>query len=238
MFLIGICDDNAEEREYLKQMCERCFDEMGYSCECRCFSSGEEAVSYSGQRLHLLFLDVEMGELDGLQVCRALEDTDRVWRVVFVSSHREAVFGSFGLKTLDFGVKPVSYEQMCRWISVMIRENKENTILHFAAPEGERLLELEQIYCMEAAGNYIYICTEAEKFLAAGNLKLWEEKCRRSVLVRVHKSYLVNLLWVKEFPGDVMILKNGKQIPIGRKYKADAKEKYRQTIYARMRGRI
>lgn len=238
MFLIGICDDREEEREYIKQMCERCFTELGQACVYRYFSSGEEVLSYSGQPMHLLFLDVEMGQTDGIQVLHALEETDHVWRVVFVSCHRDSVFRSFGLKTLDFGIKPVSYEQVSRWISTMIRENRENLTLQFVTPGGERMLELEQIYCLEAAGNYTYVYEKENRFLTMGNLRFWEEKCRQSVLARVHRSYLVNLLLVKQFSGDMVILENGRKIPVGRKYRETAKERYRQTIYTRMRGRI
>lgn len=238
MFLIGICDDSEEERQYLKQMCERCFTELGQACEYRCFASGEEVLAYSGQRMHLLFLDVEMGQTDGIQVLHALEETDHVWRVVFVSYHRESVFQSFGLKTLDFGIKPVSYDQIKRWISAMIRENRENAVLQFVTPCGERRLELEQIYCLEAAGNYTYVYEKENRFLTVGNLGAWEEKCSRFALVRVHRSYLVNLLLVKQISKDEIILENGRRIPVGRKYREDAKERYKQTIYTMMRGRI
>lgn len=238
MFLIGICDDRKEEREYIEQMCERCFTELGQACEYRHFASGEEVLSYSGRPMHLLFLDVEMGQTDGIQVLHALECTDWVWRAVLVSYHRDAVFKSFGLKTLDFGIKPVSYEQINRWLSVMIRENRENASLQFVAPEGDRTLGMEQIYCLEAAGNYTYVYEREGRFLSNGNLKSWEKKCRSSTLMRVHRSYLVNLLLVEQIAKDMVILNNGRRLPVGRKYKGELKERYRETVYRRMQGRI
>lgn len=110
MFLIGICDDSEEEREYIKQMCERCFAELGQACEFRCFASGEGVLSYSGQRMHLLFFDVEMGQTDGIQVLRALEDTDRVWRVVF--KRRKIPVGRKYRETAKARYKQIIYTRM------------------------------------------------------------------------------------------------------------------------------
>ena len=142
-FVVGICDDEAGEREKIQSFCEQYFRESGQKGVYVSFSSGEEVFAYAGKRMHLLFLDVEMEEIDGLQVLRELEQSDLVWRVVFVTSHQETVFGSFGIKTLGFEKKPVGYDNIEKWLQIAIREQKKNRVIECNTMNGIRLFELE-----------------------------------------------------------------------------------------------
>ncbi|MDE7063035.1 MAG: response regulator transcription factor [Lachnospiraceae bacterium] len=230
MFLIGICDDSEEEREYIKQMCERCFTELGQTCEYRYFTSGEEVLSYSGQPMHLLFLYAGSEREEGFGALRRLERSELIWRIAVISSDKESVFESLGVRTLGFGIKPVDYGMIRQWLSVTVRENWRHAQVRFATPEGQRLIEAGSLSYLEAAGNYVYVHASRETFLADGNLKLWEERLGGMAILRVHRSYLVNLAAVRELSGDAVILTDGGRLPIGRQYKADVREAYQRFL--------
>ncbi len=226
MILLGICDDEEIHRENIRNLCELYFKENPQEHEYIEFSSGEEVFKYKGDKIHLLFLDVEMGEVDGIQVLNYVQDAEWVWRVVFVSSHEEAVWKSFSIKTLEFARKPVQYNQIAKWIEIAIRENKEDIIFEYVTPQGKMYKTINEIYYMEASGNYTYLGEKNEKYLINNNLKSWQEKMKNVPIIRVHKTYLINLLHVKKWEAEKVILDNDIEFPIGRAYYKSAKEVY------------
>ncbi len=232
MFYIGICDDEAIHREYISELCKRYFEENPQDYKIIEFESGEEMLSYPGaemqpgERFHLLFLDVEMSGLNGIEVLRLLEDKEIVWRVVFVTSHEEVALDAFGIKTLGFVKKPLRYEQVCKWLKIAIAECKENVQVAYIDGTQTKYIALEEIYYLEAQGNYTYLHTAKERTFINDNLKYWETKLEKYPFVRIHKSYLINMLQVKEWHGDEVILQNKVRLSIGRAYAKEARERY------------
>ncbi|MBQ7925459.1 MAG: response regulator transcription factor [Lachnospiraceae bacterium] len=238
MITIGICDDEQLLREQLRQMCREVFEKEQLEYQILEFASGEEVLAYEGDKVHLLFLDIEMPGINGIQVMRSLEDTDRIWRVVFVSSHQEMVYEAFGLRTLGFGVKPVKAEQVEKWIHITMKENSENITLECIAGQEKMHKQLEQIYYWQANGNYTYLAEQSGKTLVNCSLKMWEERLATMAVVRVHKSYLVNMNHVKKWDYDKVWLTNDEELAIGRLYQKKAKEKYLEYVKKSALGRV
>lgn len=244
MFLIGICDDEELHRQHIRELCEQYFVEYPQEHEYVEFSSGEAVLEYgdaaenSGSKLHLLFLDVEMGELDGIALCRKIENADWIWRIVFVSSHEEMVWNSFGIKTLEFGRKPVEYWQIEKWMNIASRENKENVMLEYTFGILKNYVALEDIYYLEAEGNYTLLHKKDEAILMNEKLKQWQKKTEMFPIVRIHKSYLINMLRVKRWEAGKVTLENGAELSIGRQYAKEAKKIYLSFVKKQAMNRM
>lgn len=228
-YIIGICDDIETERKKIQCLCEQFLQAKNIPYEFLFFSSGEDVIAYKGERILILFLDIEMGKTDGLAVIRALENSNQVWRVVFVTSHQEAVFEAFGIKTLGFERKPIEYNKIEKWLEIVLREHQDNFLLECNGVEGKQWIEIEDIYYLEAQRNYVNIYTKNEEIFVSGNLSMWEKKVQGTCLERVHKTYIINLMYIKAI-GKEITLKNGTKIPIGRLYKGNVIEKYHGYI--------
>lgn len=207
-FNIGICDDMKEEAENIKNLCEE-----------------------------LLFLDIEMKEKDGIEVLRELEHSKIVWKVVFVSRHQESVFDAFGIKTLGFEKKPVKYEKIEKWLKVLIQEHKENFWVECKGLNGKQYIQLEKLYYLKADKNYVKMYGKEKEVLVYGNLKTWEEKLAEKYVIRVHKTYMVNMIQIDTIAGDIL-LKNGRKIPVGRRYKDVVQKQYHEYICKMTERRI
>lgn len=244
MFLIGICDDEALHRQHIRELCEQYFKTYPQAHEYVEFTLGEEVLEYqevaenSGARLHLLFLDVEMGELDGIEVLRKAEAADWIWRIVFVSSHEEMVWNSFSIKTLEFARKPVEYRQIEKWLNTAIRENKENVMLEYTSGILKNYIALEDIYCLEAERNYTILHKKDENILMNENLKQWQKKTEIFPIVRIHKSYLINMLHVRRWEAGKVILDNDAEFSVGRQYMKEAKEVYHAFVKKQAMNRM
>lgn len=238
MITIGICDDEEIQRKNVKELCECFFLEYSEEHEYIEFSSGEEVLAYKGEKLQLLFLDVQMGGIDGLEVLKFVEDVDWIWRVVFVSSHEEAVWKAFSIKTLAFARKPIEYQQVTKWIRTAIRENRENTVFEFVTMNGREYKTIEEIYYLQAEKNYTYLYGKSVKWLINDNLKKWQNAMEQAPVIRIHKSYLVNMLHIQRWELEKVILENKVELPVGRQFAKEAKEKYYVFVKKQALGRM
>lgn len=236
---IGICDDDLSQRKCMKELCDQYAQETGaLSYECVFLKSGEELIAYQGETIDLLFLDVEMERLDGIQALKFLDSAKNIWRIVFVSNHAKYVWDAFGKKTLGFECKPVSYERVQKWINVVLAEKRDNLLIEYNTPNGNQWIKAEELYYIEAQKNYVDFNTSRDKCLAFGNLKSWQEKLKDGCrMLRIHKAFLVNPFHIISMKKDT-ILDNGIQLPLGRRYQEQAKKEYDAYIKERIRGRL
>lgn len=237
MFLIGICDDDEIYRKELVGLCNEYMKCNNLECEIVQFSSGEEVLAYEGDKICLLILDIEMGKIDGIEVMRRLEKSSMVWRIVFVTSHEECVWDSFGLKTLGFATKPIKNDKLEKWISIAVRENKERQLIEFETTQGNVYKYVDEICYIKACGNYSLLYDGNSEILVNGILKIWQDKLRDTTIHRIHKSYIVNFVNIKKLECDKAIMQDGSVLNIGRLYREKTKTLYKEFVYGLAMGR-
>lgn len=246
---IGICDDEKRARMEVRKLCELYFNKNTAEHDYIEFESGEEVLSYSMKHdntpIDLLFLDVEMEGLDGIRLKEQLLGQRMIERIVFVTSHKDKVFEAFGQKTIGFIPKPLAYERVEKILAIVREEKQENVELVFAGYNGEeQSLRLDDIAYFKASGSYTEIyCyaldgTGTECFVISKKIGEVERSMNDYPVLRVHKSYMVNLSNVVSV-GEVIKVRNSEEeIPIGRKYKEQVKTTYASYISDKVRKRI
>lgn len=246
---IGICDDEKNARREVRKLCERYFCENQIEHDYIEFESGEAVLSYSiqqdNERIDLLFLDVEMGKLNGISLKEQLLKQRVIDRIVFVTNHRDKVFDAFGQKTIGFILKPPAYERVEKMLAIARAEKLENIELVFDGCQGKQhRFSLEEIAYFKAAGSYTEIYryaldgTGMERFVICKKIGEVERSMENCPVLRVHKSFLVNLANIVDI-GNVITLKNVEEkLPIGRKYKEPVKAAYIAYIGDKVRKRI
>ncbi|MCR5792373.1 MAG: LytTR family DNA-binding domain-containing protein, partial [Lachnospiraceae bacterium] len=191
MIRIGICDDQEVFRRQIAECCSKYFETCPSEFEFIEFASGGEVLAYDGEQIQLLFLDVELGDTDGISVLQKLQRTDTIRRVVFVTSHDEVMIDAFSTKTLGFLIKPVTEREVEKYILKVLQEEQENIPMEFCTNRILFTRLLEEVLYLEGKGNYAYLHTEKETILLDGKLKVWQEKMQEAPMIRIHKSYIV-----------------------------------------------
>lgn len=247
--VIGICDDRREEREYLQALCEAYADNKKEICEYVLFSSGKEVLEYcmdsENSVIDLLFLDIEMSGMSGLELRAAVAKEEKIWRIAFVTSHMESVLDAYGIKTIGFVPKPPTYELVEKSIQIVAEELKENVTIEIVRDKDDVLqIELNDIVYLKAAGSYteIYTYDALQKnesyILSAKKLGDIEKKLSGLSIVRVHKSYLVNLEHVLDAEKSVKLRDIEDELPVGRSYKETVKTRVREYAKGKIRRRL
>lgn len=150
----------------------------------------------------VVFLDVNMPGLSGIELAEAFSAMEHPPSVVFVTAHSEHAVEAFEVAAVDYLVKPVEIERLRLAISRLTpaAELPPAKAERVAVEKAGRklLLEVGAIYHVMAKDDYSYIYTDNDRYLSTQSLADLEQRLESQGFFRVHRRYLVNLLQVKE----------------------------------------
>ena len=223
-FVIGICDDESKWHKAVSDSCSRYLDNKGINYEIFSYIKGETLIQEKEKNIDVLFLDVEMESMDGLAVMKEVEKMPNIHNIIFVSSHPEAVWDSFGYKTKGFVTKPFSDEDIIEKLEGIYSKKINDTLLEFTDYNGVVYFRKSDIVLLRSDSNYATIITENSENIVTCTLKECEKKLNGLPFLRIHRSYIVNLDYVKNMTSSVASLKNGEDLTIGRSYRNQVKK--------------
>lgn len=183
----------------------------------------EAAGRLSGDRCDLLFVDIDMPGLNGLDFVRSMSHKPMV---VFTTAYSEYAIDGFRLDATDYLLKPIGYPDFLRAAEKAYRQFK----LSPAPDISERIfvkseyktvpVEIAAISHIESMGEYIRIHMKSGKPVTTlGSIRSMAENLPDGIFMRVHRSYLVNLRSIAAVERGVIITPDGTRIPVGDQYK-------------------
>ncbi len=224
-----IVDDNDIARTTLAHLAKQVPD-LSIVSE---FSNAIEAYHYlQSNSIDLIFLDIEMPEMTGIELTKTLSGKDTI--IIFTTSKKEYALEAFELNIADYLLKPIMPVRFLQAVSkaqTILESRKENVeitrdeFLFVRDSNITRRLKLDDIFYAEAMGDYVKFYTKEKMFAIHGKMKTAEERLPKDHFIRVHRSYIVSVGKIDTLQdGGIMI--NGKFIPV-----ADA---YRKALNTRM----
>ena len=231
MYKIGICDDEKiyinEIREYFRQYAKE--NALG-DYEIFEFTAGEEISKELG--LDILFLDIQMKGIDGLQVKEKLQQENANTEIIFVSSYTENMPEAFGKNVMGFLEKPVDYKVFCKRVAgAIVSCRKKKRYITYDECGVIRKINIEDIVYIKSDGRYtdIHIQNERNILLSSKSMRYYKAELGKGFEMS-ERSYLVNLKYVTEVETDV-ILENGMHIPMSRRKAQKFSEMFRKSIW-------
>ncbi len=213
-----IVDDEPLAREGLEQYVQKM---PGLELTGSCQSAIEALAFLQKEKPDLLFLDIQMPEMTGLELLKALSQPPKV---IFTTAYREFAVDGFDLNAVDYLVKPISFERFARAVQkvqqrldIETAEPPKGSQDHiFIKSDGQiiKIPVLDIIYA-ESAKDYVFIYTLSERYMALLPMKQLEENLPGDKFMRVHRSYLVATAAVDRLEGNYLYI--GKiKVPISR----------------------
>jgi two-component system, LytTR family, response regulator LytT len=161
-------------------------------------ASAAEALDLSRELAHdVVFLDVEMPGLTGLEAAPLVRDRTDPPAVVFVTAHERYALDAFAVEAFDYLLKPVDPDRLVRVIERLQERSVENVVPVEKVPVvsggGTELLDYDQVHYVQADGDYSRVHTYDRSYLCTASLGELEERLPAARFARIHRSYLVNL---------------------------------------------
>lgn len=221
---IAICDDNME---YINTIEDYIGKLKPSKIEYDVFMSGEELLNEYEKNTadyDAVFLDMEMGKLDGIETANLIRQTDKYVIIVFVTSHKKYMQRSFECMPFRFLLKPIKFEDFYKVyneICIKLKDKPETVV--FTENRSRTRIFCDDIVFFESWGRWIIIYTKDGK----------EHKIRKTMtellktvdgltFFRVHRAFVVNLSHIYQISeNDVIMHHYSKPIPLSRTYKRE-----------------
>lgn len=221
---IAICDDDEAAIEYLKSCITHFYFAFDVEVSISTFTSGRaflDSYTEKGQ-YQLIFMDVEMPELNGLDTASILRSTiDRYALLVFVSNYPEYMQKSFTVRAFYYLTKPYTSEDVEEVLKNAINEIEQSHTIYsiVSTTEGEMTIYIQDLLYIEVENSdtqtLLFHLTN-RTISVRGTLAYWQETLASQHFYKCYRSILLNLKHVHYFEDKFVVLDNQERIPLSR----------------------
>ncbi|HBQ59459.1 MAG TPA: DNA-binding response regulator, partial [Balneolaceae bacterium] len=191
-----------------------------------CKNSLEARTLLKEHDIDLIFLDINMPRLSGINFLKTL---DHPPKVILTTAYSEYALESYELNVVDYLLKPFSFERFLKAVEIAGRTlsetNSDTEYITIKADGKLYRLHYGEILFAESQGDYLTVHTKNEKITFYQTLKDFCDRLPESQFVRIHRSYLVSLLHINFIEGNLVQIADHK-LPIGNSYKEAVIQKY------------
>lgn len=242
MLRIAMCDDEIGAREALYLLLDQELDEESEQIVYE-FSTGTAAASWLEKHpgeIDLLFLDVEMDGMNGMETAKKIRTFDSNLLIVFVTGFADYVFDGYSVGAMDYLLKPVSREklkQLLMRVRKKISQEKEEEFI-IKNTEGTYRFPKKEIRWFYSDRRKVVLVTDRGEYDFYAKLDDVERELQKesgaSTFIRIHQRYLVNAKWVVRV-GSSSVQISGQELPISRAYKEEAVKALAKAMLGGMR---
>ncbi len=174
--------------------------------------------------LDLLFLDIEMDNMSGIQVKNILEEKRKNTYIVFYTTHMETMPEGFGANVLGFLGKPVTLNELELYINKTSIKLEQNYPVRL---DNNTYISSDDILYIKSEHNYTLLYKTGGLYIPVRKtLDKWTEELSSHVFVPVHRSYIVNMYNTSYIEHSSLVLVNGQKLNISRRMSARVKKTF------------
>lgn len=235
MYRVAICDDEEKILQDMQRKIEDCFISQGIEAEYFCTNNSEKMMQHiKNEPLDVLFLDIDMPHISGMDIASYLKENRPEILFVFVTSQEALVYQSFAYRPFGF-VRKTHIDAELEELIIRIKRELCEKRQELTITKGQELIRIarQEIIYIEAEGNYLNLCTKRENLKVRDTMTNMESELKESGFVRCHKGYLVNAHLIEKMKGTQIELRGETEnhiVPIGRSYEKDVKKKILEII--------
>lgn len=217
MICIGICDDEAYMLEVLSEKVSAFFRREAMEIKIFPFQSGKALLSCN-EKLDIIFLDIQMGAPDGYATAKELRDRGFNGVLIFVTILQDYVFHAFEVQAFDYLVKPLQEENFIRTMERLVQSIRNPRRKQLLIQKGTEcsIVPFDNIVYCEIINRKIYLHLKDEPVMDYyDKIERLEQKLDERFF-RCHRSYLVNLQYLRSYREERAYLTTGETIPVSR----------------------
>jgi DNA-binding LytR/AlgR family response regulator len=229
MFRIALCEDEKVYAETQERLCREILGRIDASFEITAFCSAEDflaAFSKSGERYHLILLDIIMGGMSGMELAQRIRESDKETDIIFLTSNPDFMSKGYDVKALHYLLKPVDAEQLGRLIKQVYEEKYQPQFFMLKTGTQRRAVRIYDIVMLETVNRKVEITLTDGTLYTSGKLSELLDELPPGHLIRCHSGYAVNMRHIQEFDRSEVVTKDGKRVPISRSYWDAVKSAY------------
>lgn len=212
---IMVCDDLPEERLNLSQMLRNYENAHDVEFDLETAADGAHLLSmWKPERWDLVFLDIYMPQLDGVETARRLRKLDTRCKIVFATNSREHGMEGYELNVMDYLTKPITQQDVDEAMDWFFRDRAEkHSELLVRTQEGEETIRAADILYIETRGHNCIIHTPSQQITVRRSIDELSAELNAGFF-RCHKSFLVSFEHVARIEKNAFRMDNDSSVPI------------------------
>lgn len=214
---IAICDDEKYFIEILVKQIEAFYGVC--KVEIETFVNGKdfmERFKRGPYEFTLIFMDIEMPGMTGLEVANQILEHNDAVPVIFLTSHVEMAMEGYRVSAFRFLQKPIELDKLYEALREGGKVRSKGHIVEFCDGNKSYLINAGEILYLKSENVYVNLFMKRGNHLIRSKISQFEEKLHEENFFRPHRSYLINICQVHNFDGKSIIMNDGQKIPISR----------------------
>lgn len=221
---IAICDDEKIYRKQLMTELEKIIKSLDVIIDE--YDNGKELIDkYDKYKYELVFLDIEMPAMNGIDLARALRVKSDTLEIVFLTGHIEYALEGYEVNALRYLTKPVNPQKLQEVISFITKKESNKKCIWIKNKDYEEKVLLSDIIYMEAQNQNVEICTRNGTYVHRYNLGDYEKELENEGFCRIHRGYIVALGSIKSIKSREIYVEGDIALPISKSKEKLLKEK-------------
>lgn len=224
---IAICDDNEKICDYLEDKILAYAIRMNLECSIRKYNQGSSILQDMDKNTDVLFLDIEMPGMNGMDTARNLRRSNKDILIIFLTAYEQFVFESFKVGAFQYLLKPLkdsAFNETMDAVCEKLFQPDDVLTLHFN--NQIFTVRYREILYIEVMRGKLFLYCDNQTYRYSGTLDELEKALEGHDFFRIHRSYLINIGRIGSYDNNHIVMENGDEIPIS-KYRRNAfKEEY------------
>ena len=217
MYKIAIVEDEQNAANKLAEYLEKYADQYNIPISIDAFGDAMDFIDHYRPTYDIVFMDIEMPFMNGMDAARQLRQLDQQVVLIFVTNMVQYASKGYEVDALDYIIKPLRYGDFERRMkkAVTRRDNDSQTIM-VTHQSGVRRFLLREIRYIEVMGHKLLFHTESGVYNGSGTLLEVEETLKKHGFLRCKNCYLVNTKHIMAVEGLTLLLSDGSKLSISR----------------------
>lgn len=226
VLLIAIVDDDPKDSGTLKAQVEHFFQEQKESYVIQVYQDGVDFIR-SLEEFDIVFMDIRMEKLDGLESARVMRKISKDTVLIFVTYMAQFAIKGYEVDAMDFIIKPTDQFSIDYVLRKAMKRVQDRTGVLFSlkTPGGLVKVYSNSIYYVEIYNHDLIYHTQQGDYKLRGNLGEVAEKMKEQNFILCNRSYLVNLRYVTSVHDDYLVV-DGKEIQISKSHRKEIQQRF------------
>lgn len=223
VYKVAVIEDLKDDSDYLIKSIEKYQKEKGdISFDINLFTNAEQFLNPSTSNFDILFIDIELPGMNGVELAQKIRSKNQSVVIVFVTTMRKYVIKGYEVDAINYILKPYDYGSIKYTLDKCIKNimlNPQDT--YVAKIDGAmKVFNTNNIYFFAIMKHDLLISTTSGDFVTYGNLTTVEKSLNKKVFARISSSIIVNLKHVQQVKGNYVKI-NNQELLIGRSKKKE-----------------
>lgn len=238
MIQIALCDDDQKMLKGLEERIARYAEEKAVSLYVSKFYQAKELEVQLEKKkdYQIYFLDILMPDKNGIEIGKVIREQDEQAVIIYLTSSKDYALQAFGVFAQRYLLKPIEQKELYEAMDFAIKQAlQKQKILHINTIEGIRKILYDEIEYVESVSRTLHIAVVNGELIVSRFLRTSFESDMAELLenenfIQVHKSFVVNLRYIKLYNQSQVVMNSDKMIPVSRSRQTEVKRLYLQYL--------